>query len=604
MELSLENGKWNKKLYTYSSLGSNETLKEENFNPHITKNADYIPLSVNLNAMGFPPRYRLMFYSEEAYENHTPSKMVPREQVIINCRFTFTNYMYFQNKASSYETLYYRFSTSFDHYFANYPHAMNGANISKFTANPHTPSVNGLGTSPALLTYNPNSANPYRLDPSQQRTCDITHSYTGEQKEYDGGLMDKFVQFSDPLFSFNPKEIGKCNPNQVMGYYDGNAVTALWNYAQHYAMSDNYYGSTFGPSVSGHLNLISGQTHGAILSSSSSSSSSNIKGVVNSTVIGNPDPVRDDCSPSFLPPSGMISMIGKNIGNLLNSKDITWGWFSAGFKPSIKSATGKWICAFTNHTSVGGWNSHDYYPDTEPFQYYNSTANPHHLPPTSVSTIGRTDRANHQYDISSFWNAAMSGNLPAVSFLKAATYQDAHPIDSDPVDEQNFLVNTINKLQRLPEWSSTAIIITYDDSGGWYDHVMPPIISQSNDPANDALLGSAGLCGGHVATASSNGTYQDRCGYGPRLPLLIISSYSKVNFIDHSITDQSSILRFIEDNWRLGKIGNQSFDAKASPIMNMFDFSSTKHPANTNLFLNPASGLQIQNSTTSISEVR
>ena len=76
--------------------------------------------------------------------------------------------------------------------------------------------------------------------------------------------MNKFVQFSFPLFSFNPKDSGKCNPNQVMGYYDGNTVTALWGYAQHFAMSDNFYGSTFGPSVPGHLNLISGQTHGAI----------------------------------------------------------------------------------------------------------------------------------------------------------------------------------------------------------------------------------------------------------------------------------------------------------------------------------------------------
>jgi phospholipase C len=478
-------------------------------------------------------------------------------------------------------------NVSFDHYFATYPHALNGANGSKAIANTHTPSVNGLNTSAsaALLTDNPNFANPYRLDPNQQRTCDITHSYTGEQKEYNGGLMNRFVQFSDPLFSFNPKEIGKCSQNQVMGYYDGNAVTALWNYAQHFSMSDNFYGSIFGPSVPGHLNLISGQTHGAV-------PSSNIKGVVNGTVIGNPDPVRDDCSPSFLPPSGMISMVEKNIGNLLNSKNITWGWFSAGFKPSTKTPEGKWICTFTNHTSFGGWNSHDYYPDAEPFQYYNSTANPHHLPPTSVSMIGRTDQANHQYDISNFWNAAMAGNLPAVSFLKAATYQDAHPIDSGPKDEQNFLVNTLNRLQNLPEWNSTAVIITYDDSGGWYDHVMPPIVSQSNDPANDALLGNVAQCG-----HAPNGAYRDRCGYGPRLPLLIISPYSKVNFIDHAITDQASILRFIEDNWGLGRIGNQSFDAKAGSLANLFDFAIASHHAGK-LFLDPSTGMQ--NSSTVI----
>ena len=85
--------------------------------------------------------------------------------------------------------------------------------------------------------------------------------------------------------------------------------------------------------------------------------------------------------------------------------------------------------------------------------------------------------------------------MPVVSFLKAPTYQDGHPIDSTPADEQQFLVNTINRLQRLPEWNVTAIIITYDDSGGWYDHAMAPIVSQSNDPANDGLLGDVRLCG-------------------------------------------------------------------------------------------------------------
>jgi len=86
------------------------------------------------------------------------------------------------------------------------------------------------------------------------------------------------------------------------------------------------------------------------------------------------------------------------------------------------------------------------------------------------------------------------GNLPAVSFLKASQYQTGHPGDSDPIDEQTVLVDTINRLQMLPQWNSTSVIIAYDDSGSWYDHVMPPIISQSNDPANDALVGPMRLC--------------------------------------------------------------------------------------------------------------
>jgi phospholipase C len=98
--------------------------------------------------------------------------------------------------------------------------------------------------------------------------------------------------------------------------------------------------------------------------------------------------------------------------------------------------------------------------------YYNSTTNPHHLPPTSVAMTGKTDQASHQYDLSDFWGAVQSGNVPAVSFIKAPKYQNGHPGYSDPLDEQNFLVSTISRLQSLPEWNSTAVIIAYDDSDG------------------------------------------------------------------------------------------------------------------------------------------
>jgi phospholipase C len=221
----------------------------------------------------------------------------------------------------------------------------------------------------------------------------------------------------------------------------------------------------------------------------------------------------------------------------------------------------------------------------EPFQYHNSTANAHHLPPSLAAMIGKTDQANHQYDLSEFWIAADTGNLPAVSFLKASQYQTGHPRSSDPIDEQAFLVDTINRLQRLPEWTSSAAIIAYDDSGGWYDHAMPPTISQSNDPVNDAL-GPNLLCGHAPA-----GAYQDRCGYGARLPMLLLSPYAKVNYVDHSVIDQSSILRFIEDNWHLGRIGNQSFDAKAGSLMNIFDFTAAG-PRADKLFLSPLTGLR------------
>ncbi len=145
---------------------------------------------------------------------------------------------------------------SFDQYFATYPHAANLPGELPFHARIHTPTVNGLNT-PALLTTNPNSSNPQRLGPSQAIVCSDSHDYTNEQNAFDHGLMDMFPEKTAD---------STCGISQVVDYFDGNTVTALWNYAQHFAMSDNSYNTTFGPSTPGALNLISGQTHGVIAS--------------------------------------------------------------------------------------------------------------------------------------------------------------------------------------------------------------------------------------------------------------------------------------------------------------------------------------------------
>jgi phospholipase C len=455
-------------------------------------------------------------------------------------------------------------NVSFDHYFGTYPNAAN-TDGQRFHASPRTPSVNGL--SPALLTNNPNSGNPQRLSPSQALTCDQGHGYKQEQQAFDMGLMDKFVPFTNNESCSPPDTTA---PNLVMDYYDGNTVTALWNYAQHFAMSDNSYGTTFGPSTVGALNLISGQTHGAVTPDIPDN-------VENGTVIGDPRPLAslDDCTIASAAKTGMS---GTNIGDLLNQNGITWGWFQGGFKPS-SVVNGTAVCA-SSHQNIGGATVTDYIPHHEPFQYYASTANPHHLPPSSVWMIGHTDQANHQYDLSDFWSAADAGNLPAVSFLKAAAYQDGHAGYSDPIDEQTFLVNTINQLERLRTWKNTAVVIAYDDSDGWYDHQMSPIVNHSAAPS-DALSGP-GQCG-----TPTTGADLDRCGYGPRLPLMVISPFARTNSVDHSITDQSSILKFIEDNWSTGRIGNQSFDAIAGSLENMFSFREAE---NRRLFLDPSTG--------------
>jgi phospholipase C len=453
----------------------------------------------------------------------------------------------------------YNENVSFDHYFGTYPVAANPVGEPAFHAAPGTPAVDGL--TPELLTNNPNLANPFRLDRADVFTCDQLHDYALEQKATHGGQMDQFVEWTgtpDP----------SCSKTQVMGYFDGNTVTALWNYAQRYAMSDAFFGSTFGPSTPGALNLVAGQTHGATPATIPDE-------VANGTVIGDPDPAFDDCASQ-----PKVSVSGANVGDLLNAQGVSWGWFEGGFRPS--STSGGTATCGTSHTNLEGSSSKDYVAHHEPFQYYASTSNPHHLPPSSVAAIGRNDHANHQYDMADFWAAADAGNLPAVSFLKPPAYQDGHAGYSNPLDEQVFLVQTINRIEKLRDWKSMAIVIAYDDSDGWYDHVFAPIVGPSSDPVYDGVYG-AGLCG-----VAAVGAYPDRCGPGPRMPLLVISPWSKVNAVSHTSTEQASILRFVEDNWRLGRLGDQSFDARAGSLSDLFDFTAS--PRTKPFLLDAATG--------------
>ncbi|MFL6119223.1 phospholipase C [Actinophytocola sp.] len=471
---------------------------------------------------------------------------------------------------------------SFDHYFGTYPNAAN-TDGTPFTADRHTPKVNGL--SPQLLTNNPNAYNPKRLSPGQALTCDQNHGYGPEQKAVDGGKMDKFVEYTETdKCTGQPVLFGE--PGLVMDYYDGNTVTAMWNYAQHYALSDNSFDTVFGPSSPGAVNLVSGQTHGVQAVTSVTHEPTTDAYAVQSpdehgigTMTNDPDPAWDDCSDkNHTADENLATMHGRNIGDLLNAKGVTWGWFQGGFRPT-GTRDGFAVCGQT-HTNVGGNAVVDYSPHHEPFQYYQSTANPKHLPPTSVRAIGATDQANHQYDISDFDAAVDAGNVPAVSFLKAPQYQDGHAGYSDPLDEQTFVVTEINRIQHSRQWKDTAIVLAYDDSDGWYDHVAPTIINGSHDAALDASV-----C---TAKRPALGGYADRCGYGPRLPLVVISPYSKKNFVDHTRTDQTSVLRFIEDNWRTGRIGDSSYDSRAASLANMVDFRH--RPTSTTLTLDPHTG--------------
>ena len=493
---------------------------------------------------------------------------------------------------------------SFDHYFGLYPKAANPPGQPRFVALPNTPTLNGY--SPGLLTNNPNlnpangagASNPFRLNRSQALTADQNHSYGPEQAAFDHGLMDLFPKNTGTAGSSSSMSVlipaVVTTKGLVLGYFDGNTVTALWNYAQHFALNDNSYDTQFGPSSPGAVNLVSGQTNGinqtTVLHAPSSDEIADGQGGY--TLIGDAEPLYDACSKST---SFNAELTGKNVGDLLNAAGLTWGWFQGGFNLNIANPNGTMGCGRSTVSPITGLTETDYVEHHEPFQFYASTRNPTHARPSSVSTIGFTDAANHQYDLNDWFDALAAGNLPAVSYLKPQAYQNAHPGNSNPLDEQAFIVNVVNTLQQSGYWDSTAVILAYDDSDGWYDHQMGPLVNGSFT-TSDSLTGT-NACGTSGVTPqlpgpNSNGApVSGRCGYGPRQPLMVISPWAKPNYVDHTLTDQTSILRFIEDNWSLGRIGQGSFDALANSLDNMFNFTPTT-PQNTNaVILSPTTGL-------------
>ena len=582
-------------------------------------------------------------------------------------------------------------NVSFDHYFGTYPNAAN-TDGQKFAPASGTPAVDGLPPATAsslptslrhstnLLTSNPNAALPQRLDSTAtgtvngqgQLTCDQDHNYGDEQKAFDGGLLDKFVQSVGTSGGKGP--VGNtCNADQVMDYYDGNSVTALWNYAQHYAMSDNSFGTTFGPSAPGAINLAAGDTgnvdtaHSAngptLATPTAPNADLTADGRGGYSLTSDAQPYWDDCSTR-----DAVALSGTNIGDSLNRAGLSWGWFQGGFRPStgydqalaatgqtgqgtqtfipdqfknagfsagVPNSSNQALCNAVHPVglALGGTGQYgykdDYIAHHEPFQYYASTANPHHLTIATgngsqdtqagliqighdtqsyVDGVPQFNTPNHQYDTSDFDQlvaAISSGHLPAsalpaVSFLKAPGYEDGHAGYSDPADEQKFVTQEINALMKSPDWRSTAVIVNYDDSDGWYDHVYSGVTNASRSPADNltptSLTGpTSGKCTGDSA-GSLNGE-QGRCGFGPRLPMMVISPYAKANAVDHNLSDQASVINFVEYNWDLRGIpasadqvlkGRDHSAGLPFDLAGMFDFSSGVR--NGKLLLDPTTG--------------
>jgi len=503
---------------------------------------------------------------------------------------------------------------SFDHYFGTYPNALNVEGEPRFEPKANTQTdINNLLSSPALLDNNPNAnpnvvpsngatvtqpsngvnaANPFRIDRTQVDTAGQNHADTAEQLAYDNGKNDLFPLDTG---SGTPGAAGAFGTKgQVMGFFDGNTVTAYWNYAQNFAMSDNAWGDQFGPSTPGAFNMFAGNTNG-VVPGVGTSGNELPDGQGGFTLIGDIDPTGDTCSSK----STTVSSTAKTIGDLLNAANVPWGSFVGGFNLQTINDNGSTGCTRSHISEVTGRTQGDYVPHHIWFQYFAGTANLTHARPTSTKAIGFTkvpgtnkiDPANHAYDLDDFMTAVSSGNYPAISFIKQASFQDEHPGNSNSLDAQTGFVTLVNFLMEQPDWESTAVILAYDDSDGWYDHAFSKTTSGSFSAA-DALT-APGQCGVPGVTLEPNGVkglpVAGRCGPGTRQPFLVISPFAKQNYVSHVFITQASIPQFIEDNWLKGeRIGGGSFDATTGSIMDLFDFSQKK---SVTLMLDPTTGL-------------
>jgi phospholipase C len=498
-------------------------------------------------------------------------------------------------------------NVSFDHYFATYPRAANPPGEPTFTALPGTAAAVDNLVSARLLVNNPNftnkengadAAEPFRLDRTQANTADQNHTYTAEQQAYNAGKADLFPKYTG---KGTPGGVGAfATRGQVMGYFDGNTVTAMWQYARHFALSDNAYTDTYGPSTPGALELISGQTNGMKIVTTTKAPSTVTAvsyyirdGQGGLTMINDVDPAYDVCST----PKDQAVMLGRNVGDLLNAAGISWGGFMGGFDLAATNANGTTGCRRSTHSVVVVGDIVDYIPHHNWFQYFASTANPQHRRPSSLAAVGYSyqtdgktrDPANHEYGLGDFYAAVEAGNFPSVSYIKLSAYQDGHAGYSDPLDEQAGVVALVNSLEQQGDWKSTAVFITWDDSDGWYDHAFAKVSSPSFDAGADQLDGP-GRCGSGTAPDGIDGKpINGRCGPGTRLPFLVVSPWAKANFINHERISLASVVRFIEDNWLHGeRLGGGAFDASTGSVTGMFDFAAGgKNPA---LYLDPATG--------------
>jgi phospholipase C len=331
----------------------------------------------------------------------------------------------------------------------------------------------------------------------------LIHRFYTNQQQIDGGRNDKYVAWSDAQ-------------SLSFGYRDG-AGTRLWQLAHDYTLADNFFQGAFGGSFLNHFWMVCACTPRYEAAPQALRATFDEHGVVTKDGAVTPDgfavntmqPSGPPHSPAItdpallLPPQDMVT-----IGDRLSEKGVSWAWYSGGWRDAL---AGKADRLFQYHH--------------QPFAFFHQFGD------------GTAARAEHLKDATDLMQAIADGKLPAVTFYKPIGELNQHPGYAEVAEGDHHLGELIDRLQHSPQWPTTAVIITYDENGGFWDHVAPP----------------AG----------------DRWGPGPRIPTVIVSPKARKGFIDHTAYDTTSILATIEHRFGLAPLGER--DAKAHDLAAAFE---------------------------------
>ncbi len=340
--------------------------------------------------------------------------------------------------------------------------------------------------------------------PPSALTLDLVHRYYQEIEQIDGGKMDKFAAVSSAK-------------GLSMGYYHTSDFPVAQNEAANYTLCDRFFHSAFGGSWLNHIWTIAAATpqwkdapasmcavldkKGHLIKDGGATPEGYLVNTVYSVYTPHPK-VKDE---KTLVPGLTIP----TIGDRLSEKNIDWAWYSGG-----------WNDALAGHPDSLFQYHH------QPFEYFKNYAD------------GTAAKAAHLRDENDFIAQAKAGTLPAVAFVKPIGELNEHPGYANVMAGEQHLEDLINAVRNGPDWNDCVIIVTYDEHGGFWDHVAPPKI--------------------------------DKWGPGIRVSAVIISPFAKKHFVDHTQYETLSITSFIEKRWGLKPLSSR--DAKANPLTNALTF--------------------------------